>query len=162
MIGLDRLNRFNGLYRLNGLDRLASSNRRSNAVAFRALVALAGLRLLFQPAAVAQTEAQLDVLREAGVVDAGAAGLVELLRGVASVVGGQPLPKAPPVEKTAVEAALLADEHRVDRRRHVVVNAAPPNRRKAWSCASNTISWSRADRRGPGTSGCGRAGCAPP
>ncbi len=55
--------------------------------------------------AVAQTEAQLDVLREAGVVDAGAAGLVELLRGVASVVGGQPLPKAPPVEKTAVEAA---------------------------------------------------------
>src|SRR5439155_22758576 len=54
MIGLDRLNRFNGLYRLNGLDRLASSNRRSNAVAFRALMALAGLRLLFQPAAGAQ------------------------------------------------------------------------------------------------------------
>jgi uncharacterized protein len=55
--------------------------------------------------AVARTEEQLDVLREAGVVDAGAAGLLELLRGVASVLGGQPLPEAPPVEKGAVEAA---------------------------------------------------------
>jgi len=55
--------------------------------------------------AVARTQEQLDVLREAGVVDAGAAGLVELLRGIASVVGGQPLPEAPPVERATVEAA---------------------------------------------------------
>ena len=34
--------------------------------------------------AVAQTQEQLDVLRRAGVVDAGAAGLVEILRGVAA------------------------------------------------------------------------------
>src|SRR2546430_16540774 len=74
MIGLDRLNRFNGLYRLNGLDRLASSYRRSNAVAFRALVALAGLRLLLQPAAAAQTEAPkppriefVDIAAKAGL-----------------------------------------------------------------------------------------------
>jgi uncharacterized protein len=55
--------------------------------------------------AVAHTREQLDVLREAGVVDAGAAGLVELLRGIASAVGGQPLPETPPVEQAAVEAA---------------------------------------------------------
>ncbi|MGN6431552.1 MAG: DAK2 domain-containing protein [Gaiellaceae bacterium] len=55
--------------------------------------------------AVAHTQEQLDVLREAGVVDAGAAGLVELVRGVSSAVGGQPLPEAPPVEQVTVEAA---------------------------------------------------------
>jgi DAK2 domain fusion protein YloV len=55
--------------------------------------------------AVARTQEQLDVLREAGVVDAGAAGLVELLRGIASVVGGQPLPEAPQVAGATVAAA---------------------------------------------------------
>src|SRR5204863_88049 len=55
--------------------------------------------------AVAHTQEQLDVLREAGVVDAGAAGLVELVRGISSAVGGQPLPEAPPVEQATVEAA---------------------------------------------------------
>ena len=35
--------------------------------------------------AVARTQEQLDVLRAAGVVDAGAAGLVEILRGIAAV-----------------------------------------------------------------------------
>jgi len=55
--------------------------------------------------AVAHTQEQLDVLREAGVVDAGAAGLVELVRGISSAVGGQPLPEAPPVERATVEAA---------------------------------------------------------
>ena len=54
--------------------------------------------------AVARTQDQLDVLREAGVVDAGAAGLVELVRGIASVVAGQPLPDEPPVEQASVEA----------------------------------------------------------
>jgi DAK2 domain fusion protein YloV len=47
--------------------------------------------------AVARTPEQLEVLREAGVVDAGGAGLVELLRGVAAAVSGEPVPEAPVV-----------------------------------------------------------------
>ena len=46
--------------------------------------------------AVARTTEQLDVLREAGVVDAGAAGLVELLRGIAAAAAGEELPAPPP------------------------------------------------------------------
>jgi uncharacterized protein len=45
--------------------------------------------------AVARTPEQLDVLREAGVVDAGGAGLLELLRGLAGVVSGQAVPASP-------------------------------------------------------------------
>jgi uncharacterized protein len=44
--------------------------------------------------AVARTPGQLDILREAGVVDAGGVGLVELLRGVAGAVAGQAVPAA--------------------------------------------------------------------
>jgi fatty acid kinase len=44
--------------------------------------------------AVARTPEQLAVLREAGVVDAGGAGLVELLRGVAGAVTGEAVPAA--------------------------------------------------------------------
>jgi uncharacterized protein len=44
--------------------------------------------------AVARTPEQLDVLREAGVVDAGGAGLVELLRGLAGAVTGEAVPVA--------------------------------------------------------------------
>ncbi|HZD88334.1 MAG TPA: DAK2 domain-containing protein [Gaiellaceae bacterium] len=43
--------------------------------------------------AVARTPEQLAVLREAGVVDAGGAGLVELLRGIAATVAGEPVPE---------------------------------------------------------------------
>ncbi|HSK16434.1 MAG TPA: DAK2 domain-containing protein [Gaiellaceae bacterium] len=43
--------------------------------------------------ALERTTEQLDVLRQAGVVDAGAAGLVEVLRGIASHVRGEPLPE---------------------------------------------------------------------
>ncbi|HXR11775.1 MAG TPA: DAK2 domain-containing protein [Gaiellaceae bacterium] len=42
--------------------------------------------------AVARTPEQLAVLREAGVVDAGGAGLLELVRGVSATVSGEPLP----------------------------------------------------------------------
>ena len=45
--------------------------------------------------AVARTPEQLDILREAGVVDAGGAGLVELLRGVAGALTGEAVPTAP-------------------------------------------------------------------
>jgi DAK2 domain fusion protein YloV len=48
--------------------------------------------------AVQRTPDQLDVLREAGVVDAGAAGLVELLRGITAAVRGRPLPETISVE----------------------------------------------------------------
>jgi len=49
--------------------------------------------------AVARTPEQLDILREAGVVDAGGAGLVELLRGVAGALAGEAVPA--PLEASA-------------------------------------------------------------
>jgi uncharacterized protein len=45
--------------------------------------------------AVARTPEQLEVLREAGVVDAGGAGLLEIVRGLAATAAGEPLPAAP-------------------------------------------------------------------
>jgi uncharacterized protein len=45
--------------------------------------------------ALARTPEQLDVLREAGVVDAGGAGLLEIVRGLAACVAGEELPPAP-------------------------------------------------------------------
>jgi hypothetical protein len=45
--------------------------------------------------AVARTPEQLDVLREAGVVDAGGVGLLEIVRGVAATHAGEPLPEVP-------------------------------------------------------------------
>jgi hypothetical protein len=56
---------------------------------------------------VARTQAMLPVLAEAGVVDAGAAGLVELMRGLVSVLTGEPLPERP------TEAAWKVDEDAV-------------------------------------------------
>ncbi|HEX4519367.1 MAG TPA: DAK2 domain-containing protein [Gaiellaceae bacterium] len=44
---------------------------------------------------VIRTREMLPALTEAGVVDAGAAGLVEILRGIAGVLAGEPLPAAP-------------------------------------------------------------------
>lgn len=48
---------------------------------------------------VARTQETLDVLREAGVVDAGGAGLLEILRGIAAHVAGEPLPQPPAYEE---------------------------------------------------------------
>jgi fatty acid kinase len=45
--------------------------------------------------ALARTPQYLEILREAGVVDAGGAGLVELVRGLAAAVTGEELPQAP-------------------------------------------------------------------
>src|SRR5205823_4773932 len=45
--------------------------------------------------AVVRTQHQLDVLREAGVVDAGAAGLLEIVRGVAAAMTGEEMRPAP-------------------------------------------------------------------
>ena len=49
--------------------------------------------------AVARTQETLDVLRDAGVVDAGGAGLLELVRGLSAAVSGEPLPAAPPAQE---------------------------------------------------------------
>ena len=55
--------------------------------------------------AVARTPEHLQVLRDAGVVDAGGAGLLELVRGVAAFVTGEPLSEAPPAtESLGLEA----------------------------------------------------------
>jgi DAK2 domain fusion protein YloV len=56
---------------------------------------------------VARTREMLPVLAEAGVVDAGAAGLVEILRGVAAVLEGVPLPKP----SAAVAAPAIESIH---------------------------------------------------
>jgi uncharacterized protein len=62
--------------------------------------------------AVARTPEQLDVLREAGVVDAGGAGLVELLRGVAGAVTGETLPAAPVEEAPSGADAIHLEPSR--------------------------------------------------
>ena len=54
--------------------------------------------------AVAQTSEQLEALRQAGVVDAGAAGLVEIVRGVAAHLAGEPLPEVLETEPLSAEA----------------------------------------------------------
>ena len=65
------------------------------------------LRLLVErgDAAVLRTQEQLDVLRDAGVVDAGAAGLLEVVRGIASHVTGEPLAEAPEEELAGIRSA---------------------------------------------------------
>jgi DAK2 domain fusion protein YloV len=56
-------------------------------------------------AAVAETPQHLEILRRAGVVDAGGAGLLELLRGIAAAVTGEALPEVPPeLEEVGVDA----------------------------------------------------------
>ena len=53
---------------------------------------------------LARTPDLLPVLKEAGVVDAGGAGLLEIVRGIAAAVRGEPLPEAPSEEELSVEA----------------------------------------------------------
>jgi len=48
---------------------------------------------------VQRTPELLQVLRESGVVDAGGAGLAEILRGIAAAVTGEPLPEPPAYEE---------------------------------------------------------------
>ncbi|HEX6491262.1 MAG TPA: DAK2 domain-containing protein [Gaiellaceae bacterium] len=60
--------------------------------------------------AVAETPDELEVLREAGVVDAGAAGLVELLRGASSALVGKPLAPGPAVTAEPLPVAPVHQE----------------------------------------------------
>jgi uncharacterized protein len=54
--------------------------------------------------AVARTQEQLDVLRAAGVVDAGAVGLVEILRGLTAAARGEELPEPSPAKELPRQA----------------------------------------------------------
>ncbi len=62
--------------------------------------------------ALARTPEQLDVLREAGVVDAGGAGLVEIVRGIAAYVRGEPLPEAPAADEALPHEAVHREPSR--------------------------------------------------
>jgi uncharacterized protein len=68
---------------------------------------------------VARTRDMLPVLREAGVVDAGAAGLVEIVRGVVAALDGEPLPAAPEYERD--ELGLEAIHQELSRYRYCTV-----------------------------------------
>jgi DAK2 domain fusion protein YloV len=59
---------------------------------------------------VARTRELLDVLREAGVVDAGAAGLVELVRGIAAAVAGESLPQVPALAEPELTVEAIHQE----------------------------------------------------
>jgi DAK2 domain fusion protein YloV len=67
---------------------------------------------------VVRTRDMLDVLREAGVVDAGAAGLVEIVRGIAAAIDGEPLPSVPEHEE---QLGLEAIHQELSRYRYCTV-----------------------------------------
>ncbi|HWB23483.1 MAG TPA: DAK2 domain-containing protein [Gaiellaceae bacterium] len=69
---------------------------------------------------VARTTEMLAQLKQAGVVDAGAAGLVELVRGIAGVLTGEPLPEAP-VQASAVNLTDEIFHHELSRYRYCTV-----------------------------------------
>jgi DAK2 domain fusion protein YloV len=60
--------------------------------------------------ALARTPDHLAVLRDAGVVDAGGAGLVEIVRGITASVRGEPLPVAP-LEDAELGVEAIHQEH---------------------------------------------------
>jgi DAK2 domain fusion protein YloV len=111
---------------LRGADDLAGALRGASDAAYRAVrqpvegTMLTALRELAEEAergsdlaaivargddCVARTTEMLPALKEAGVVDAGAAGLLEIVRGVAGVMTGVPMPEAP-----VWAAAVLTDD----------------------------------------------------
>jgi DAK2 domain fusion protein YloV len=59
---------------------------------------------------VARTPEMLDKLREAGVVDAGGVGLVEIARGVLHGLTGEPLPDPPDVTDELTEESIHQEE----------------------------------------------------
>ena len=52
----------------------------------------------------------LPVLREAGVVDAGAAGLVEIVRGIAAALAGEPLPRGARADRRGLGVEAIHQE----------------------------------------------------
>jgi DAK2 domain fusion protein YloV len=59
---------------------------------------------------VARTTEMLPALKEAGVVDAGAAGLLEIVRGIAGVMAGEPMPEAPMRAGSVITDDLIHQE----------------------------------------------------
>jgi DAK2 domain fusion protein YloV len=70
-------------------------------------------------ATVVKTREMLPVLKEAGVVDAGAAGLVEIVRGIAAALSGEPLAEMP--EHDHGEAGIEAIHQELSRYRYCTV-----------------------------------------
>jgi DAK2 domain fusion protein YloV len=70
-------------------------------------------------ATVVKTREMLPVLKEAGVVDAGAAGLVEIVRGIAAALSGEPLVEMP--EHDHGEAGIEAIHQELSRYRYCTV-----------------------------------------
>jgi DAK2 domain fusion protein YloV len=62
--------------------------------------------------ALARTPDQLQILKDAGVVDAGGAGLVELVRGVAAAVSGEPIPEPAAIEERLSPEAIHQEQSR--------------------------------------------------
>jgi DAK2 domain fusion protein YloV len=81
--------------------RAAAEGARAHCETLSALVRSARDRAR---AALAYTPEQLPVLKQAGVVDSGGAGLVLLYEALCKVVADDPLPVAPPVESIEVHA----------------------------------------------------------
>ena len=69
--------------------------------------------------ALARTPDQLAVLKEAGVVDAGGAGLLEIVRGVSAALSGEPIPDAP--AEAAHEAGIEAIHQELSEFRYCTV-----------------------------------------
>jgi fatty acid kinase len=69
--------------------------------------------------ALARTPDQLAVLKDAGVVDAGGAGLLEIVRGVSAALSGEPLPDAP--AEDAHEAGIDAVHQELSEFRYCTV-----------------------------------------
>jgi DAK2 domain fusion protein YloV len=69
--------------------------------------------------ALARTPDQLAVLKEAGVVDAGGAGLLEIVRGLTAALAGEPIPDAP--TEDAHEAGLDAVHQELSEYRYCTV-----------------------------------------
>ena len=72
-------------------------------------------------ATVVKTREMLPVLKEAGVVDAGAAGLVEIVRGIAAALSGEPLPEAPAHDHDHGSAGIEAIHQELSRYRYCTV-----------------------------------------
>ncbi|MDX6565813.1 MAG: fatty acid kinase, partial [Gaiellales bacterium] len=72
-------------------------------------------------ATVVKTREMLPVLKEAGVVDAGAAGLVEIVRGIAAALSGVPLPETPAHDHDHGSAGIEAIHQELSRYRYCTV-----------------------------------------
>jgi DAK2 domain fusion protein YloV len=72
-------------------------------------------------ATVLKTREMLPVLKEAGVVDAGAAGLVEIVRGIAAALSGVPLPETPAHDHDHGSAGIEAIHQELSRYRYCTV-----------------------------------------